>query len=83
MIKFKHKMDDMPSFGVTMISEVPSNSQLILNKSSNFHDFFSLLFEKVFYSNQSFASDFTDCMYRVNKEIKKNGIKIFLYILRT
>ena len=30
MIKFKHNMDATPSFGVTMISEVPSNPQLTL-----------------------------------------------------
>ena len=27
IIKFKHKMDAKPSFGVTMISEVPPNTQ--------------------------------------------------------
>ena len=30
IIKFKHKMDATPNFGVTMISEVPSNPQLTL-----------------------------------------------------
>ena len=30
IIKFKHKMDATPSFGVTMIPEVPSNPQLTL-----------------------------------------------------
>ena len=32
IIKFKHKMDATPSFGVTMIPEVPSNPQLTLVK---------------------------------------------------
>ena len=30
IIKFKHRMGATPSFGVTMISEVPSNPQLTL-----------------------------------------------------
>ena len=30
IIKFKHKMDATPSFGVTMIPEVPFNPQLTL-----------------------------------------------------
>ena len=29
---FKHKMDATPSFGVTMIPEVPSNPQFTLSK---------------------------------------------------
>ena len=32
VISFKHKMDATPSFGVTMISEVPSNPQLTLEQ---------------------------------------------------
>ena len=30
IIKFKHKMDSTPSFGVSIISKVPSNPQLTL-----------------------------------------------------
>ena len=33
IIKFKHKMDATPNFGVTMIPEVPSNPQLTLVES--------------------------------------------------
>ena len=32
IIKFQHKMDATPSFGVSMISEVPSNPQLTLER---------------------------------------------------
>ena len=32
----KHKMDATPSFGVTIIPEVPSNPQLTLEKFNNF-----------------------------------------------
>ena len=34
MIKFKHKMDATSSFGVTTVSEVPSNPQLTLDPKS-------------------------------------------------
>ena len=33
----KHKMDATPSFGVTMIPEVPSNPQLTLNAKLPFY----------------------------------------------
>ena len=47
------------TFGAVLYS---SFFQFLLNKNPNFHNFFSLLFEKVFYSNQSFNTDFTVCV---------------------
>ena len=46
------------TFGAVFFS---SFSQFLRNKSPNFHDFLRLLFEKVFYSNESSNTDFTVC----------------------
>ena len=50
--------------------------QFLLNKNPNFHDFFSLLFEKVFYSNQSSNTDFT--VYRKPFLIVESGLSYFI-----
>ena len=50
------------TFGAVLYS---SFCQFLLNKSLNFHDFLSLLFEKAFYSNVYSISSFTVYIIRI------------------
>ena len=56
--------------------------QFLLNKSPNFHDFFSLLFETGFNSKQSSIKEFTVFDHRITEDIGTVGIVLERISLR-